>query len=69
MIIRPRSAARCSFTIAVLSSAAATRTAYTLASIAVSFRVTQIVDIVHGVHAMIPKSLLTGELRRRIAVV
>jgi hypothetical protein len=31
--------------------------------------VTQIVDIVCGVHAMIPKSLLTGELRRRIAVV
>ena len=66
MIIRPRSAARCSFTIAVLRSAAATRT---LASIAVSFRVTQIVDTVRGVDAMIPKSLLTGELRRRIAVV
>ncbi len=69
MIIRPRSAARCSFTIAVLCSAAVTRTAYTLASIAVIFRVTQIVDIVRGVHAMIAKSLLTGELRRRIAVV
>lgn len=43
--------------------------AYALASIAVSFRVTQVVDIVRGVHAMIPKHLFTGELRRRIAVV
>ena len=53
----------------VFCSAAATRTAYALASIAVSFRVTQVVDIVRGIHAMIPKSLFTGELRRRIAVV
>ena len=43
--------------------------AYALCSIAVSFRVTQVVDIVRGVHAMIPKSLFTGELRRQIAVV
>ena len=43
--------------------------AYGLCSIAVSFRVTQVVDIVRGVHAMIPKSLFTGELRRQIAVV
>jgi acetamidase/formamidase len=43
--------------------------AYALCSIAVSFRVTQIVDIVRGVHAMIPKSLFTGDLRRQIAVV
>jgi len=43
--------------------------AYALCSIAVSFRVTQVVDIVRGVHAMIPKSLFTGELRRRIEVV
>jgi acetamidase/formamidase len=43
--------------------------AYALCSIAVSFRVTQVVDIVRGVHAMIPKSLFTGELRREIAVV
>jgi acetamidase/formamidase len=43
--------------------------AYALCSIAVSFRVTQVVDIVRGVHAMIPKNLFTGELRRRIAVV
>lgn len=43
--------------------------AYALCSIAVSFRVTQVVDIVRGVHAMIPKSLFTGGLRRQIAVV
>ncbi len=43
--------------------------AYALCSIAVSFRVTQVVDIVRGVHAMIPKNLFTGELRGRIAVV
>ena len=43
--------------------------AYALCSIAVSFRVTQVVDIVRGVHAMIPKSLFAGELRRKIAVV
>src|SRR6266702_7743551 len=41
--------------------------AYALCSIAVSFRVTQVVDIVRGVHAMIPKSLFTGELRKKIA--
>jgi acetamidase/formamidase len=35
----------------------------------VSFRVTQVVDIVRGVHAMIPKNLFSGELRRQIAVV
>ena len=43
--------------------------AYALCSIAASFRVTQVVDIVRGVHAMIPKSLFSGELRRQIAVV
>jgi len=43
--------------------------AYALCSIAVSFRVTQVVDIVRGVHAMIPKSLFLGELRKKIAVV
>jgi len=42
--------------------------AYALCSVAVSFRVTQVVDIVRGVHAMIPKSLFTGELRRQITV-
>jgi hypothetical protein len=35
----------------------------------VSFRVTQVVDIVRGVHALIPKSLFTGSLRRQITIV
>jgi acetamidase/formamidase len=43
--------------------------AYALCSIAVSFRVTQVVDIVRGVHAMVPKSLFTPALQRQIAVV
>ena len=43
--------------------------AYALCSIAVSFRVTQVVDIVRGVHALIPKSLFAPDLRRQIAVV
>lgn len=43
--------------------------AYALCSIAVSFRVTQVVDIVRGVHAMIPKSLFSGALRSQIAIV
>jgi acetamidase/formamidase len=43
--------------------------AYALCSIAVSFRVTQVVDIVRGVHAMIPKSLFMGALRQQIAIV
>jgi acetamidase/formamidase len=43
--------------------------AYALCSIGVSFRVTQVVDIVRGVHALIPKGLFAGELRRRIAVI
>jgi acetamidase/formamidase len=43
--------------------------AYALCSIAVSFRVTQVVDIVRGVHAMIPKNLFAADLRNQIAVV
>ena len=43
--------------------------AWALCSIAASFRISQVVDIVRGVHAMIPKSPFTGELRQRIAVV
>ena len=43
--------------------------AYALCSIAVSFRVTQVVDIVRGVHALIPKSLFAPDLRKQIAVV
>ena len=37
--------------------------AYALCSIAVSFRVTQVVDIVRGVHALIPKGLFTGNFK------
>ena len=43
--------------------------AYALCSIAASFRVTQVVDIVRGVHAMIPKTLFAAGLRRKITVV
>jgi acetamidase/formamidase len=43
--------------------------AYALCSIAASFRVTQVVDIVRGVHAMIPKSLFVADLRNQISVV
>ena len=43
--------------------------AYALCSIAASFRVTQVVDITRGVHAMIPKNLFAPDLRKQIAVV
>jgi acetamidase/formamidase len=43
--------------------------AYALCSIAVSFRVTQVVDIVRGVHALIPKSLFAPDLRKQITIV
>jgi len=43
--------------------------AYALCSIAASFRVTQVVDIVRGVHVMIPKALFAAGLRRQITVV
>jgi len=43
--------------------------AYALCSIAISFRVTQVVDIVRGVHAMIPKSLFAPGLQKQIRVV
>ncbi len=43
--------------------------AYALCSIGVSFRVTQVVDIVRGVHAMIPKGLFAPQLRSTMAVV
>jgi len=43
--------------------------AYALCSSAVSFRVTQVVDILRAVHAMISKSPFTGALLQRIAVV
>ena len=43
--------------------------AYALCSIAASFRVTQVVDIVRGVHAMIPKTLFSGQLKEEMRVV
>jgi len=43
--------------------------AYALCSIAVSFRVTQVVDIVRGVHALIPKSIFASELRQQMTMV
>ena len=43
--------------------------AYALCSIAVSFRVTQVVDIVRGVHALIPKNIFANELRQQMKVV
>ena len=43
--------------------------AYGLCSIAISFRVTQVVDITRGVHALIPKSLFVPDLRSQIKVV
>ncbi len=43
--------------------------AYLLLSIASSFRVTQVVDIVRGIHVMIPKSIFSDDLRRQITVV
>jgi acetamidase/formamidase len=45
------------------------RDAYSLCSLGVSFRVTQVVDVNKGVHAMIPKSLFSDRLRPRISVV
>jgi acetamidase/formamidase len=43
--------------------------AYALCSIAASFRVTQVVDIVRGVHALIPKAVFAPELRREMTMV
>ena len=43
--------------------------AYALCSIATSFRVTQVVDIVRGVHALIPKAIFAPDLRREMTVV
>ncbi len=40
--------------------------AYGLCSVAVSFRVTQVVDGNKGVHGMIPKDIFTPEARREI---
>jgi acetamidase/formamidase len=43
--------------------------AYGLASMAASFRVTQVVDANKGVHAMIPKSLFSADRLQSIAIV
>jgi acetamidase/formamidase len=43
--------------------------AYSLCSLGVSFRITQVVDVNKGVHAMIPKALFREGRRARIAVV
>ncbi len=43
--------------------------AYALCSIAASFRVTQVVDIVRGVHALIPKMIFAPDLRREMTMV
>jgi acetamidase/formamidase len=43
--------------------------AYALCSIAVSFRVTQVVDIVRGVHALISKNIFASELRQQMKMV
>jgi acetamidase/formamidase len=43
--------------------------AYSLASLGVSFRITQVVDVNRGVHAMIPKSIFSDDLRQTISVV
>jgi acetamidase/formamidase len=43
--------------------------AYSLASMAVSFRVTQVVDANKGVHAMIPKSLFAQDRLESISIV
>jgi acetamidase/formamidase len=42
--------------------------AYCLASIGVSFRVTQFVNQTRGIHALIPKALFADELRQRISI-
>ena len=42
--------------------------AYGLASMAVNFRITQVVDVNQGVHAMIPKEIFARELRETIRV-
>lgn len=43
--------------------------AYALCSLAVHFRITQVVDTTQGVHAMIPKSIFSPELLKSISIV
>jgi acetamidase/formamidase len=42
--------------------------AYGLASLAVDFRVSQMVDVNNGIHAMIPKSIFAPDYRQTIAI-
>jgi acetamidase/formamidase len=58
-------------TIAFLERAASLSAldAYSLASIAVSFRVTQFVNQTRGVHALIPKALFSAERRQTMAII
>jgi acetamidase/formamidase len=42
--------------------------AYSLCSLAASFRVTQNVNRTKGIHAMLPKDLFVPELRQRISI-
>jgi acetamidase/formamidase len=42
--------------------------AYGLASLAVDFRITQMVDVQNGVHAMIPKAIFAPDYRKTIAL-
>jgi len=52
------------------SQAALTRAdAYGLASLAVDFRVSQMVDVNNGIHAMIPKSIFAPDFRRTMRIV
>jgi acetamidase/formamidase len=42
--------------------------AYGLASLGVDFRITQMVDVQNGVHAMIPKAMFAPDFRATIAI-
>jgi acetamidase/formamidase len=42
--------------------------AYSLASLAVDLRITQIVNVCAGAHAMIPKSIFAPDYRATIAI-
>lgn len=43
--------------------------AYSLASIGVDFRVSQMVDVNNGIHAMIPKTIFASDFRRTMSIV
>jgi acetamidase/formamidase len=42
--------------------------AYGLASLAVDFRVSQMVDVNNGIHAMIPKSIFAPDFRQTMRI-